>query len=302
MKQELVHFLTSDKLRLPGLLYEPNKGSKKIAIHLHGNGTSSVFYSYLVEVMAKTFTNNGLSFFPFNNRGAHLVKSLRRITQEGEERVMYGTAYELIKEAIIDIDSVIDYLKTKGYNTFYLIGESTGANKIIMYHYYKQKNDVAKYVLLSGGDDTGLYYKQYGDELFWKILNKCKEMIKRGKGMNLVPAYIAGYQMSYQSIYDTINPEGDYNIFPYWEIMNKLTITKKERFREYKSINKPTLVVYGQLDDSCYRRTRDCVEILKKNTVNKDLFKFEILPGADHGFTGDEEKLSNLIVNWLQTK
>lgn len=302
MKQELVHFLTSDNLRLPGLLFQPDKDSKRVAIYLHGNGTASVFYSKLVEVLSKTFTDNGISFFPFNNRGAHLIKSLKRNTQEGEERAMYGTAYELIKDAVIDIDSSINFLKTRGYETFYLIGESTGANKIVVYNYYKQKNDISKYILLSGGDDTGMYYKQYGNKKFHKILDKCKEMIDKGKGLDLVPKYISAMPMSYQSIYDIINPEGDYNIFPYSEVLNKWNITKKEKFKEYKSINKPTLVIYGELDKFCYGKPKECVEILKKNTINKNPFRFEIIKNADHGFSGKEKELSKLVANWLQTE
>jgi pimeloyl-ACP methyl ester carboxylesterase len=301
MKQELVHFLTSDNLRLPGLLYEPDRKSKQIAIYLHGNGTASLFYRPEMNLYGKTLTSNGISFFPFNNRGAHLIKSFRKISEHGEDRALYGTAFELIKESIIDIDSAITFLKSKGYETFYLIGESTGANKIVVYNYYKPKNEISKYILLSGGDDTGLYYRQYGDELFHKILKKCKEMIQKGKGMEFVPKYISVYPMSYRSIYDTINPEGDYNIFPYFEILNKLNITKKEKFRELKSINKPTLVVYGDQDEFCFESTEKCIEVLKKNISKKDLFTFEIIKDADHGFTGKEEILSTLIVNWLQT-
>lgn len=302
MKQELIHFVTSDNLRLPGLLYSPDHDSKQVAIYLHGNGTASVFYSKLVEILGKTLTGNGISFFPFNNRGAHLIKSFKQPADHGQDRVMYGTAYERIKDCVIDIDSAISFLKTRGYKTFYLIGESTGANKIVVYNYYKQKNDVSKYILLSGGDDIGLYYQQYEDKLFHKILEKSKKMINSGKGIELVPKYISIYPMSYQSIYDTINPEGDYNIFPYFEILNKLNFTKKHKFREFKTINKPTLVVYGELDEFCYEGANKCVEILKKNTTNKELVTFETLPGADHGFTGHEEKLSNLIADWLQTK
>ena len=38
-----IEFKTQDGLKLPGLLYKP-KNTKKVAIYLHGNGSSSVFY------------------------------------------------------------------------------------------------------------------------------------------------------------------------------------------------------------------------------------------------------------------
>jgi hypothetical protein len=83
--------------------------------------------------------------------------------------------------------------------------------------------------------------------------------------------------MSYQSIYDTINPEGDYNIFPYGEILNNWNITKKDKFREYKTIKKPTYVIYGELDEFCYGKTKEFVEI-----SGKYFLKYF---GADHGFS-----------------
>lgn len=42
MKLELVHFLTTDNLRLPGLLYQPDKKPKEFAIYIHGNESASM--------------------------------------------------------------------------------------------------------------------------------------------------------------------------------------------------------------------------------------------------------------------
>lgn len=301
MQQHLIHFETKDNLRLPGLLFEPVQPTKKVAIYLHGNGTSSVFYDPTKIELGKELTDNAISFFPFNNRGAHLIKSLKRQTEQGAERVMYGTAYELIKECIFDIDGAIAELKKKGYEEFYLIGESTGANKIVVYNYYKPQNDVSKYILLSGGDDTGLYYDELGKEKFNEILNISKVKMDEGKGTELLPHELySGMPMSYQSMYDTLNPDGDYNIFPYNEVMNDLQLSSKELFREYKKINKPTLIVYGGEDEFCYGKVPECVEILKKNTSNPALFQFEIIKGADHGCSGKEDELHNKIITFLR--
>ncbi len=300
MKQHLIHFLTKDKLRLPGILFEPTELARKVAIYLHGNGTSSVFYDPSKIVLGKELTDKGISFFPFNNRGAHLIKSLKRQTEDGEERAMYGTAFELIKDCILDIDAAIAELTKKGYNEFYLIGESTGANKIVVYNYYKPQNNISKYILLSGGDDTGLYYEELGNEKFFEILNTSKQMVDKGKGEELLTKDLyAGLPMSYQAMYDTLNPDGDYNIFPYNEVMNNLQISSKKLLREYKSIEKPTLVVYGSEDEFCYGKVPECVEILKKNTSKPELFQYEIIQGADHGFSGGEDRLHAVITSFL---
>ena len=306
---KLVSFVTSDNITLPGLLYEPEKKTDKVAIYLHGNGSSSIFYGAdKMNLFGESFNKVGVSFFPFNNRGAHWIKKLNRKINGKEERVPYGMTYELIKECIFDIDGAISFLKKLEYKTFYLIGGSTGANKIVVYHYYRRKNPVSKYILLSGGDDTGLYYEfefKKSRKKFFNILKQCKEKIRQGKGRDLVPKYILKEPLiSYQSLYDTINPDGDYNIFPYNEYINKLKFSKKPLFREYKTVDKPTLVIYGELDEYCYGNVPGCVEILKKESAswrtNPKLFTFKIIKGTDHGFPGKEEELTQAISNWLR--
>src|SRR3989344_6428809 len=78
-KVYLAEFETDDDLRLPGLLYEPQKKTQKVLIYLHGCGSTSVFYSVSdINIFADALTKAGIAFFPFNNRGAHIVKTLTR--------------------------------------------------------------------------------------------------------------------------------------------------------------------------------------------------------------------------------
>lgn len=299
MKLKHLEFPTADGLNLPGLLYEPNKKSDKVAILLHGNGSSSIFYSpERGAIYAKYLNKKGIAYFPFNNRGAHIIKRLTKRADGTEERLNYGCAFELIKECVFDINGAVDFLKTLGYKTFYLIGASTGANKICVYNFYQPKNSVSKYVFIGGGDDSGSIYQEFGKAKFDLVLKKCQEKIKAGKGMDLAPKYWMGVY-SYQSIFDTINPDGDYNTFPYNQVLNKLQISTKEIFREIKSIDKPTLVLYGENDEYCYGKVPEILKFLKKETNNSNNFTYKILPDCDHGFVGKEDLLVKTIVEWL---
>lgn len=301
MQTRLVEFKTKDNLLLPGLLFEPKKKTKKAAIFLHGNGSCSIFYSVeKTQSLASELTKRGMAFFPFDNRGAHYIKRVNVLENGEKERVKFGTTYELIKDCLKDIDGAINFLAEKGFDKFYLIGESTGANKVVIYNFYKPKNKISRYVLLSGGDDTGLYYDWVGGgEKFKKYLRQAKEQIKQGNGRKLIPKYIIDYLLSWNAFYDTINPDGDYNIFPFNEYMNKLKLSKKTLFREFKSIKKPTLVVYGENDEYCYGDVPRVVEILKKEACDLKYFTFKIIKDADHAFNGYEKELANLVTGWL---
>jgi len=284
------------------LLFKPDRQTPKVLLVLHGNGTSSIFYHVEKnKIMAEKLLSKGIAYFPFNNRGAHLIKRLEKINEKGQiEKQNYGTAYEQIKDCIIDIDSALDFLKTQGYREFYLLGYSTGANKICVYNYYQPDNPISKFILAGGGDDTGLFYQQVKNKTrFCKFLSQAKTMIKQGKGQKFIPKYILDYPMSYQAYFDTANPDGDYNVFPFYEALNKTKLSSKKLFREYLSLKKPTLVVYGQNDEYCYGRVEEAVNILKKQTALQDNYSYQIIPGADHGFSQHNQELASLVSDWL---
>ena len=179
MKPKFVDFQTSDGLTLPGLLYE-TKESKKAVIYLHGNGSSSVFYDEKENRdLPKSLAKKGIAFFKFSNRGAGIIQKLN-IRKKGSEveRKPFGMVFERIRECVLDIDGAVKFLQKLGYKEFYLAGASTGANKICVYDHYKSKDIFKKYILICGGDDTGIYYSALGDKKFFKLLNEAKTKIK----------------------------------------------------------------------------------------------------------------------------
>lgn len=299
-KTQLVNFKTPDGLLLPGLLYKPKNKTDKAALFLHGNGSASVFYKVEeMNLFGEKLTRKNIAFFPFNNRGAHYIKRLTKFENGDKKKILLGTTYELIRDSIKDIDGALRFLENKGFRQFYLIGHSTGANKICLYNFYQPKNPVKKYVLIAGGDDSGIYYRLWGKKKFFSALTKAKQAINQGKGEKLAPKYLVNYPLSYQSLYDTINPDGDYNVFPFNQYINNLKLSKKKLFRHYRSINKPTLVIYGENDQYAYGQTETIVNILKKQTRQKNLFRFKIIKGADHSFSDHKKQLVQTVVDWL---
>lgn len=293
----LIQIKTDDGLTLPGLLYEAS-GSKKAAIFLHGNGSSSVFYSDdLREEQVKALNDQGISCLLFNNRGAHYIKKLDAEEKNGKiERKRFGMAYEKIKDCIKDIDGAIKFLEDKGYKEFYLIGESTGANKICVYHYYKPNNKVSKYILLGGGDDTGIYFNELGKKRFYKLLKYARDKIRRRKGEDIICELLPNEIFSYIGFYDIANPDGDYNVFPFLEVIKNIKLSTKKLFRHFKSIDKPTLIVYGEKDEYAWGDVPGIVKILKRQ---KPEFRYVIVKDADHSFTKHQKELSKIMTDWL---
>jgi pimeloyl-ACP methyl ester carboxylesterase len=293
-ESEFVQFTTTDGLRLPGLLFESAK-SKKAAIYLHGNGSSSVFYAS-EYTLSRALNDKGISLLMFNNRGAHIIKKLNVKKDGVEERRSYGMAYEKIRECVEDVDGAIAFLRERGYEEFYLIGKSTGANKICVYDHYKKDNPVSKYAIISGGDDTGIYYDMLGRDKFWETLADAKRNIQEGKGDEIIKDLLPDLMFAHVGFNDIADPDGDYNVFPYYEAFNNVALSTKPLFRYFKGIQKESLVVYGSMDEATWSQTDRAVTLLK---TYQPSFTYEIVEGADHRFTDKEEELDTMIADWL---
>ena len=298
-KPEFIEFKTKDGLTLPGLLYVVPR-SKSLAIFLHGNGSTSVFYDADENL---TFTNalakKGISTLYFNNRGAHIIKKFNVQKGKKKERKSFGMAHEKIKECVQDIEGAIAFGKKRGFKNFYLVGFSTGANKICVYNYYKPRNQIDKYVIVCGGDDTGIYYKQLGKAKFWKLFKLAKQRIKQKRGHELMQELLPDEIFSSMGFYDIANPDGDYNVFPFYEVLRNVKLSKKPLFRHFKSIKKPSLVVYGDKDEYAWGSVPKVVEILKSKRPE---LEYKIIKGADHGFTGYQKTLAKMLADWLTAK
>jgi pimeloyl-ACP methyl ester carboxylesterase len=254
----LVRFEATDGVGLSGLLYESR--TPRALIWLHGTGGASVFQSRRTNILAASMLAHGIAFFPFDNRGAHLVRRAGR--------KLGGAAFERIRECVFDIDGAARELRRCGYRELFLAGHSTGANKVAVYDRLKPRNRFKRYVLLAGGDDTALAYDR-------RLLVKARAMIKARRGDELMPDRL----MSWRAYYDVANPRGDYNVFgPPW--------------RQLRRIRKPSLYIYGDRDEYA----PDVPAIAEHVGANAEIAVFE---DADHGFAGREGEVGEVMAGWL---
>lgn len=287
----LLRFDAADGAPLAGLLFEPRRRTDRAVIFLHGTGGASVFESKRTNALAVAFAREGLAYFAFNNRGAHLVRRLGRD--------LGGMAFEKIRDCIFDIDGAVSELWSRGYRDLTLVGHSTGANKVAVYDSVKRRNRVKRYVLLAGGDDTGMLYDQLGPRRFQAALLKARAMIRDRRGAELVPRALSSLPMSWRSFYDMANPNGDYNVFPFLEVMRDVRLSRRPRFRHVRGIRKPALFVYGENDEYLYGDVPRCVSILAEALGPRPNAEIVVMAEADHGFGGREEELAELIARWM---
>ncbi|HVS32944.1 MAG TPA: alpha/beta hydrolase [Thermoanaerobaculia bacterium] len=288
----LIKFEAGDGVELSGLLFEPRRRTKRAAIYLHGTGGASIFDSRRANLLAPVLNERGIAWFPFNNRGSYLVRRLSGPRQG----MLGGMAHERIRDCVHDIDGAIGLMRRRGFTELFLVGHSTGANKIAVYDFYKKRNPVKRYVLLGGGDDVGLMHEQLGPRRFRSALAKSRE--RRGSS-DLVPRSISELPMSWRSLHDMINPDGDYNVFPFLEAMGRVKLSRRPLFRHVKRIRKPAIAIFGEYDEYCFGDVAGCVATLADAVADQPNFETVVMSGADHGFSGRERELGELMAAWL---
>jgi len=253
-----------------------------------------------MNVLGEELTRKGIAFFAFNNRGAETEKSLKRKHRTESERVMLGFSHELIRDCVHDIDGAIRELRARGFDTVYLIGHSTGANKICLYDHRKRKNPVAAYVLLGPGDDVGIYHEQLGPKRFAAALERARGMVASGKGERIAPKTIGPLPISWASLLDTIDPDGDYNVFPFLEVLRGFDLSDEKRlFSEYRHLKRPTLVLFGEYDEFCFGDVQGCVKVLEMFAPKNVTVETGIIEETGHSFHGKERELGQRVAKWL---
>ena len=301
MNLEFISFEATDKIVLPGLLYKPDKPTKQATIWLHGMGDNAVFYKpALINQLGKAHCEQGIAFLAFNNRGAHNRKRLEIADEalpEEDRSYQGGSYYELISDAPKDIDGAVRFLKNRGFTKLYLAGHSTGANKICVYDSQTQHTPFNKYILAGPGDDTGIFFNELGAKKYWAALQHAAKLLKE-KPLQIMPKYTGMYPFSVQSTWDILNPDGNYNTFPYYEYKTE-RLGKKTLFGEYRNIKKPTLVIIGE-DDEFIHATEALDTLL--HCTDASMIKqhdFELVKKADHSFRGNESVFAQQVVDWI---
>jgi pimeloyl-ACP methyl ester carboxylesterase len=137
-----------------------------------------------------------------------------------------------------------------------------------------------------------------GDHKFHHALSEAKRLTAEGRGGELAPFDWMEDYFSYQSVADILDPNGNYNTFPYYESQHGRLGTKP-LWGELGSIAKPTLVVYGAADQYCYPDVPTCLEILKRNAPKGVKFTYKTIPGADHSCYQHEPELAAVIAEWV---
>ena len=287
MKQELIRINSIDGIEMVGILYEPEEKSNKIVIHVHGL-CGNFYENRFLDILAKSYTNKGISFLTFNNRGTNFISELLK----GNNFEIIGGCYERFIDCLLDIEGAINYVKEKGYNNIILEGHSYGCNKVIYYYNKKKDNSISKIVLLAHCDIPQECAKFLGKEEYEIAKRESTRLINEGKQKQLINFSVnANGKISAGTYYNDFLPDGENDFIRYKDGENS-------KNKILNSIDIPVLIVFGDSDECVLTENIETVKgYLNKNIKNSNI---QIINGADHSYTDKYEELGKIIENNIE--
>lgn len=229
-----------------------------------------------------------IKIMPFNNRGRDFITELLK----GNDFTIIGGSLERFKDCLLDIDGVVNWVKAKGFKEIILEGHSYGCNKVLYYYNHKKDDSIKKIVLLAPCDIPSEGKKFLSEEEYNKAKEESTRLIKENKENELIDfSVMANGKIAAGTYYYDFLPDGENDFIRYVDGVNG-------KSQVLNSINIPTLIIFGDVDECVLTQPIDVVkEYLKNNLSNCNI---QIIDGADHSYTGRYEELGNVIKNNME--
>ncbi len=279
---KLVTFLATDRLILNGFLVE-KESSRSCIVYVHGM-TGNFYGGLLSKTLAKRALKYNYSTFVVNTRG-HDILSSGRLANQAMKHVTIGTMVEKFEDSIKDLDGALRYLKSIGYARFFLVGHSTGCQKILYYQYVRKRRDVKALALLAPDDDYNLNKRNLGNK--WRttvsrarVLSRTRKSREYNPGIPFSPA-------RFMSIADPKRIEA--RLFNY-----------EGGLVEFTSVNTPMYVVFGTKDEGAVKPVKEYVATLWRKTSSSNYGSL-IIKNARHSFSGYEKVVSDSVIKWISS-
>jgi acetyl esterase/lipase len=235
----------------------------------------------LIRALSARLNRAGLGYLKLDTRGHDVVaRAGRRLV---------GAAFERFRDSVHDLRAAIGAAAACGYRRVVLAGHSTGANKALHYAARGRDRRLRALALLGPVSDVAGEMKRVGAaELRRRVA--AAERLARRDPRALVPRAWGFYgARRYVSLY---KPGQGEDVFPYYR--------PHARWTALGSVRVPLAVVLGGRDEFLDRPAAAVIDAFRRHARRTQSFTGAIVAGADHGFTGRERRLAELIVRWVQ--
>lgn len=280
-------------------------------VHLHG-WDGNFYENRFIDHAAQACSSLEIGFVSGNNRGHDYIADILRsrtiqksvtrnqkpeLTKRQADRYDYvqiGGMYEKLTDCVQDIRAWIDFATMRGANRVILQGHSHGAIKVAHYLATTRDPRVCGLILLSPSDDMGLARQYLGDRFLW-VLARARELVRAGKGRQLLPEKHFQYPVSAATFLDCHNKGSITGMF-------NMSRTDRQQFPELTAISVPVLMAVGTVEEAFVGAPQKYVADVGAHLVNCPSFTGAVIDRAPHNYLGREAKLAGVLKKWLRPR
>jgi pimeloyl-ACP methyl ester carboxylesterase len=283
-----VRIITPKQYLLDGLWFGADS-PKTAIVFVHGLGSSAfAHHDYLVPLA----TGNTAVLY-FSNRGHDGIAGVKRIKRSANKGYAYeqaGMAHEIFTDCADDIQGAVNLLLTRGPRRIYLVGHSTGCQKIAWYLSQRaERSRIAGAVLLCPISDYA--GARHEDERKRKKAEAvAQKLVRRKRPHELLPAELWRGPIDAQRFLSLYTPDSKEEIFTYAQ-PGKIP-------RALRKLKTPLLVIFAGDDEYRDRETSGMANWFRNNLPSSGA-EIEIISGALHSFNGQESKVAASVRRWI---
>ena len=276
MITELVTFRTPDHLALDAAFYRPDSGPRphlaNLAVLLV-HGKTHNFYSGPSRFLAPPVVERGFAALAINRRGHDVIHA--DVGERGPGGAG-GAAYEVFADSQQDLRGAADWLAERGFARLALVGHSFGG-VISTVFAARHPERVAALALCSPVAGGPSYLERVSEhwlagEDLPALLDRARELRAAGRGEELLLARKWWWAISARSALELDVPG----------LAESAT-----------GVRCPTLAIRGSLEIA------DLYPIERVREATDGRAAIQIVDGADHYYTGREDRVGELVAGWL---
>lgn len=288
MNVEVIRFVTDDGLWLGGLLYTPKEKTDYAIISVHG--AQSACIRIREKIFGTIATSNGFAYFAFNNRSTAILERFNKTSKEGKvERVLYGSANDVLEESISDIRSSIKTILDMGYKKIILLAHCVGCTKVINYLNNEKKTDFINGICLISPSDCINYQKNRLKEKYDERLEYAKNNINT-KSLVFMDTEDWVLEITTKTYYDYFNEKS----------INQLMNYKKDSLlKQWKNLPQNIFICFCGNNEVVGDNVEKILSKMKEHFKDKRT-KLVLYRESNHSYFGYEEKVMKDIIDFVK--
>jgi pimeloyl-ACP methyl ester carboxylesterase len=277
--EEIVWTRTDDAIIHDGVVMRPTGSSTGTTV-VWMHGYTGNFSEQHQTRIGRYLAERGHTFVSGNNRGHDF--GVRLVGEPGGEFRVGGGWWELASESWLDIKAWLDFASTTlSPRRLILAGHSYGAVKVTRFQGERQDARVHGLISASGPVRPPSQRPEFGE-----ALATARRMVAEGEGLNLLPFGTAGRLETFSA--QTLVDRAEWMVDTYGMQGGDSPLS---------NIRCPLLAILGTKEPQI--GSPDDLELLKLNARASARADTALIEGANHWYTGCEERVAEAIYNWL---